>query len=89
MVPGGPTDTPMVPPESGYDRAALIKPAQMAPPMLFLFGDKGAATTGRRFVAAHWDTALPPDQAAYRAGAPAGWPDLARNPVWPGGRAGR
>jgi NAD(P)-dependent dehydrogenase (short-subunit alcohol dehydrogenase family) len=89
VVPGGPTDTPMVPPESGYDRAALIRPAQMAPPMLYLFGDKAAGVTGRRFVAAHWDPALPDDQAAYHAGAPAGWPDLARNPVWPGGRPGR
>ncbi len=89
VVPGGPTDTPMVPPESGYDRAALIRPAQMAPPMLYLFSDRAAGVTGRRFVAALWDPALPEDQAAYLAGAPAGWPELARNPVWPGGRPGR
>jgi NAD(P)-dependent dehydrogenase (short-subunit alcohol dehydrogenase family) len=89
VVPGGPTDTPMVPPESGYERAALIRPEQMAPPMLYLFSDKAAGVTGRRFVAAHWDSALPEDQAAYRAGAPAGWPDLARSPVWPGGRPAR
>ncbi|MGD0430672.1 MAG: SDR family NAD(P)-dependent oxidoreductase [Acetobacteraceae bacterium] len=88
VVPGGPTDTPMVPPESGYDRAALIRPAQMAPPMLYLFGDKAAGVTGRRFVAAHWDPKSPEDQAAYQAGAPVGWPDLARSPVWPGGRPG-
>jgi len=89
VVPGGPTDTPMVPPESGYDRAALIRPEQMAPPMLYLFSDKADGVTGRRFVAAHWDQALPEDQAAYQAGAPAGWPDLARSPVWPGGRPAR
>jgi NAD(P)-dependent dehydrogenase (short-subunit alcohol dehydrogenase family) len=89
VVPGGPTDTPMVPPESGYDRAALIRPAQMAPPMLYLFSDRAAGVTGRRFVAANWDLALPPDQAAFQAGAPAGWPDLARTPVWPGGRPAR
>lgn len=89
VVPGGPTDTPMVPSESGYDRAALIRPAQMAPPMLYLFSDLAAGVTGRRFVAAHWDPDLPEDQAAYHAGAPAGWPDLARSPVWPGGRPAR
>jgi NAD(P)-dependent dehydrogenase (short-subunit alcohol dehydrogenase family) len=89
VVPGGPTDTPMVPPESGYDRATLIKPAQMAPPMLYLFSDKASGITGRRFVAAQWDQSLPDDQAAYLAGAPAGWPDLARHPVWPGGRPAR
>jgi len=89
VVPGGPTDTPMVPPDSGYDRAALIKPAQMAPPMLYLFSDRASEITGRRFIAANWDPDLPEEQAAYRAGAPAGWPDLARNPVWPGGRPAR
>ncbi len=89
VVPGGPTDTPMVPPESGYDRAALIKPAQMAPPMLYLFSDRASEVTGRRFIAANWDPDLPEEEAAYRAGAPAGWPDLARNPVWPGGRPAR
>jgi NAD(P)-dependent dehydrogenase (short-subunit alcohol dehydrogenase family) len=89
VVPGGPTDTPMVPAESGYDRATLIRPAQMAPPMLYLFGDRASGVTGRRFVAAQWDPALPAEQAAFQAGAPAGWPELARNPVWPGGRPGR
>jgi NAD(P)-dependent dehydrogenase (short-subunit alcohol dehydrogenase family) len=88
VVPGGPTDTPMVPPESGYDRATLIRPEQMAPPMLYLFSDRASGVTGRRFVAAHWDPELPDEQAAYQAGAPAGWPDLARTPVWPGGTAG-
>jgi len=86
VVPGGPADTPMVPAESGIDRAAMIRPERMAPPMLYLFSDAAAGVTGRRFIAADWDPALPPAKAAYRAGAPAAWPELAQNPVWPGGR---
>jgi NAD(P)-dependent dehydrogenase (short-subunit alcohol dehydrogenase family) len=86
VVPGGPTDTPMVPVESGIDRALLIRPERMAHPMLYLCSDAAAEVTGRRFVAAHWDPALPDAEAAARAGAPAGWPDLAQNPVWPGGK---
>ena len=89
VVPGGPTDTPMVPSESGIDRGALIRPEAMAHPMLYLFSDRAAAVTGRRFVAAHWNTDLPADQAAFLCGAPAAWPELARSPVWPGGRPGR
>jgi hypothetical protein len=58
----------------------------MAAPMLYLIGDAGAAITGMRFVAANWDAALPSAEAAHRAGAPIGWPDLAQNPVWPGGK---
>ncbi len=89
VVPGGPADTPMVPTESGVDRAALIRPEAMAPPMLYLFSDAAANVSARRFVAAHWDPSLPPAQAAFVSGAPAAWPDLARNPVWPGGRPDR
>ena len=77
VVPGGPTDTPMVPPESGYQREALIRPSVMAPPMLHLFSDAGGAITGQRFIAAHWDATVPPAEAALRSGSPAAWPELA------------
>jgi NAD(P)-dependent dehydrogenase (short-subunit alcohol dehydrogenase family) len=86
VVPGGPADTPMVPVESFPDRDALVRPERMAPPMLYLCRDAGGAVTGRRFVAAHWDPAVSDEAAAQAAGAPIGWPDLAHNPVWPGGR---
>lgn len=84
VVPGGPTDTPMIP-EGSMDRSQLIRPERMAHPMLYLFSDAAGEVTGRRFVAAHWDPALAETEAARASGAPAGWPDLARNPVWPGG----
>ena len=86
VVPGGPADTPMVPADSGIDRALLIRPERMAHPMLFLCSDAAADVTGRRFVAGEWDPALPDREAAARAGAPAGWPHLAQNPIWPGGK---
>lgn len=86
VVPGGPTDTPMVPEESGYDRQSLIRPEQLAPPMLYLCGAAGGAVTGRRFVAANWNPQLDPAQAAEQAGTPIGWPELARaTAVFPGG----
>ena len=85
VVPGGPTDTPMVPVESGYDRAALIPPQAMAPPMIWLASDAAATVTGMRYVAAQWDPALPDAEAAAQCGTPIGWPELAQNPVWPGG----
>jgi NAD(P)-dependent dehydrogenase (short-subunit alcohol dehydrogenase family) len=86
LVPGGPADTPMVPKDSGFSRGQLIDPAVMGPPLVWLCSDAGAGTTGQRFVAAQWDAKLPPEQAAVNAGAPAAWPDLAQNPVWPGGK---
>ena len=85
VVPGGPTDTPMVPDDGSMERSQLIRPEKMAPPMLHLASDAGGAVTGMRFVAAKWDAALPAAEAMAASGAPAGWPDLARSPVWPGG----
>jgi hypothetical protein len=41
--------------------------------------------TGVRFVAANWDYSLPVSDAIAASGAPAGWPELGKSPVWPGG----
>lgn len=85
VVPGGPTDTPMVPDDGSMERSQLIRPEKMAPPMLHLASDAGGAVSGMRFVAAKWESSRPVAEAIAASGAPAGWPDLARNPVWPGG----
>ena len=85
VVPGGPTDTPMVPDDGSMERSQLIRPEKMAPPMLHLASDAGGAVTGMRFVAAKWDSAISIADAVAASGAPTGWPELAQNPVWPGG----
>lgn len=89
VVPGGPADTPMVPDDIGVARDGLIHPSVMAPPILWLCSDAAGAITGNRYVAAHWDTALPPEQAEQSCRAPAAWPQLAQSPVWPGGKPDR
>ena len=86
VVPGGPSDTPMVPMEAGFDRSTMIPPSAMVPPILWLCSEAGGAHTGHRYVAADWDAAAGQAAAAQGCRAPIGWPDLARNPVWPGGR---
>ena len=86
VVPGGPSDTPMVPPESGFDRSAMIPPSAMVPPILWLCSEAGGAHTGHRYVAADWDASAGSAAAAEGCRAPIGWPDLAQNPVWPGGK---
>ena len=89
VVPGGPTDTPMVPDQAPYKREDLIPPAKMADPIAWICGEAGDDVTGQRFVAANWDDALPSAEAARNCGAPAAWPELANNPVWPGGKPDR
>ncbi len=86
VVPGGPTDTPMVPESAGFKRADLIPPVKMTYPMLWLASAEGGNVTGRRFVAANWDETAPIAVARAASEAPIGWPDLAGAPVWPGGK---
>jgi len=83
LVPGGVTNTPMVPLEAGFDRAEMIQPAVMAPPLNWLVSDAAAGVTGRRFLAVHWDPSLPPEEAAGKAGAPVAWSDIATMPIEP------
>ena len=83
VVPGGPTDTPMVPDDGTMERSELIRPEKMAPPMLHLASDAGGAVTGMRFVAAKWESFLPsPMPSPLQARRPAG-------PTLPEARSGR
>jgi NAD(P)-dependent dehydrogenase (short-subunit alcohol dehydrogenase family) len=82
LVPGGITNTPMVS-ESGFDRAQMIQPEVMAPPLLWLVSDAAGNVTGRRFLGVHWDPELPPEQAAEKAGAPVAWTSIATMPITP------
>ena len=86
VVPGGPADTPMVPAESGIDRAGMVSPSAMVAPLLWLCSETGGAWTGHRYVAGNWDASLDPEAAAEGCRAPIGWEDLAQSPVWPGGK---
>jgi hypothetical protein len=47
LVPGGVTNTGMVPLEAGYDRAEMIQPAVMAPPRNWLLSDAAGGVTGQ------------------------------------------
>jgi NAD(P)-dependent dehydrogenase (short-subunit alcohol dehydrogenase family) len=82
LVPGGITNTPMVS-ASGFDRAKMIQPEVMAPPLLWLVSDAAGKVTGRRFLGVHWDPELPPEQAAEKAGAPVAWTSIATMPITP------
>jgi NAD(P)-dependent dehydrogenase (short-subunit alcohol dehydrogenase family) len=82
LVPGGVTNTGIVGDEAG-DRARMLQPEIMVPPLLWLISDAAAAVTARRFVAMDWDKSLPPEQAAEKAGVPIAWLGIARMPVEP------
>ena len=82
LVPGGPTDTPMIADESGWDRNKMLRPEIMGPPISWLVSDKSAAFNGRRITAARWDAKLPGAEAANKASRAIGWPELGADAVW-------
>lgn len=83
LVPGGMTDTRIIPDAAVADRSRLLRPEIMAPPLRWLVSDAAAEVTGRRFLAAHWDNALPPAEAAEKCGAPIAWKAIATMPIEP------
>ena len=82
LVPGGVTNTGLVGDEAG-DRAKMLQPDIMVPPLLWLVSDAAASVNAKRFIAADWDLALPAAQAAEKAGAPIAWLSIARMPIEP------
>ena len=83
LVPGGMTDTRIVPDAAVADRSRLLRPEIMVPPVLWLVSDAAAEVSGRRFLAAHWDASLPPTEAAEKCGAPIAWKPIATMPIEP------
>lgn len=83
VIPGGTTNTPMVPSDAPFDRDQLIQPEVMLPPVAWLVSDEGGAVTGQRFLAIDWDQALEPAAASAKAAKPIGWPSVGVLPVAP------
>jgi len=83
LVPGGMTDTRIIADGAVADRSRLLRPEIMAPPLLWLISDEAAQVTGQRFLAVHWDTSLPPAEAAEKCGAPIAWKSIATMPIEP------
>jgi NAD(P)-dependent dehydrogenase (short-subunit alcohol dehydrogenase family) len=82
LVPGGVTNTGMVS-NFGVDPSEMIQPEVMGPPLVWLLSDAADAVTARRFLAVHWDPALPPAEAAEKAGAAIAWTSIATMPIEP------
>ncbi|MCH9673785.1 MAG: hypothetical protein K0U93_20260, partial [Gammaproteobacteria bacterium] len=81
VVPGGPTDTPLVK-DIGMPRQQMLRPDVLVPPLQWLISEEADGLSGRRFVAGRWDTALTPAAAAAKCARSIGWPELTGDVVW-------
>ena len=74
LLPGGATETGLIPASVGREaRAAMLRPAIVVPPLLWLASDASGAFTGRRLDAKRWRSDLSSADAAREASEPAGW----------------
>ena len=79
LVPGGRTNTNLLPEDPNDDRSGIIQPGVMREPVVWLCSDEAGNINGRRFIGQNWDASLPLDQRLERCSAPAAWPQLGRN----------
>ncbi len=83
LVPGGLANTGLIPEDAPVDRSALVQPEVMTAPICWLASDESDGVTNSRFVGRHWDTSLPPSQAAEQSKAPAAWQGFGTQAVQP------
>jgi 3-oxoacyl-[acyl-carrier protein] reductase len=84
LVPDGATYTNMTASNIAYAREKLIQPDVMQAPVVWLASEASNAFTGRRIIAYFWDERLPLAERLEKASAPAAWPQLGRQAIFPG-----
>lgn len=84
LVPGGPANTAIVPPASAPDRNAMIQPEVMKAPIRWLLSRASDGITARRFLGVRWNDGVPLEHAIEASSAPAAWPQLGVQSIWPG-----
>ena len=82
LIPGGMTDTHIIPADLGIDRSVLIRPEIMNGPVVWLSSEDSDGTNGMRVIANNWDDRLPIEQRLEKAAAPAAWPQLGQQAIW-------
>ncbi len=83
LVPGGMSDTNLIPDEAAYSREGMIQPKVMEAPVVWLASEASDGIKGRRFIGYYWDESLPLEERIERAGAPAAWPQVESRSIRP------
>ncbi len=84
LVPGGATYTNMTASTLGDARDKLMQPEVMQPPVVWLVSEASDGFNGQRIIAYFWDERLPIEARLQQASAPAAWPQLGRQAIFPG-----
>jgi 3-oxoacyl-[acyl-carrier protein] reductase len=84
LVPGGATYTNMTAATRGDARDKLIQPEVMQAPVVWLASEASNGFNGQRIIAYFWDERVPLAERLQKASAPAAWPQLGRQAIFPG-----
>ena len=84
LVPGGMSNTNLIPDDAVHSRQRMIQPDVMRAPVVWLASEASDGINGMRFIGYYWDESLPMEERIQRAGAPAAWPQLGAQAVRPG-----
>ena len=84
LIPGGQTDTHIIPDDVAVGRAILMRPEVMNGPAVWLSSEASAGTNGMRLIAHYWDETVTIEQRLQKAAAPAAWPHLGKQAIFPG-----
>lgn len=84
LVPGGTTNTNLLPANSARDRSTMLQAEVMQAPVRWLASTASDGFTGRRIIAQLWDENLPVQERLAKASAPAAWQSLGRQAIHAG-----
>ena len=84
LVPGGMSNTNLIPDDAVHSREGMIQNDVMRAPVVWLASEASDGINGMRFIGYFWDESLPLEERIERAGAPAAWPQLGAQAVRPG-----
>jgi len=62
---------------------AMLQADVMGAPVVWLASEASNNFTGKRIIAQHWDERLPLDERLAKSSAPAAWPQLGRQAIYP------
>jgi NAD(P)-dependent dehydrogenase (short-subunit alcohol dehydrogenase family) len=83
LIPGGTSDTNLIPQNVVSERSTLLKPQVMNAPAVWLASEKSGSINGQRIIAYNWDETLPIEQRLEKSSAPAAWPQLGQQAINP------
>jgi NAD(P)-dependent dehydrogenase (short-subunit alcohol dehydrogenase family) len=83
LVPGGMVKSRMTTSAQAIYKSGLFEPDIMVDPLLWLTSSDADGVTGKRLIAAYWDSTLSPPMSLEKCSAPIAWPQVGKQAIYP------